>query len=316
MFFSTGLDEQIDPALLAFVKCHVTSPLKWEALRVLAAQNGEWLRIEQLAQATHKPLVELTPTLAELVSEGVLEVDPAERAELSTAAERAHLDRPAPVDRGRHAQPGAARDHRGVPGAESPGAGGKERACSRLRPHSAASRTSGSGSAVGGSFQRRGRRWPALSAQDQRRVSHKAAAFGAFHGRATERLAKGVVVERERLFQVESGADTRPRLELRPAARLVLRPRRCRGRRPGRCRSRRPTRRAWAAGLRRSVRGARWSGRRCSARRRGDRARPGHRSGRRPGTGCTNRSLWRRACRSRGRLRSGAPPGTRTSRSG
>jgi DNA-binding IclR family transcriptional regulator len=77
MFFSTGLDEQIDPALLAFVKCHVTSPLKWEALRVLAAQDGQWLRIEQLAQATHKPTVELTPTLAELVSEGVLEVDPA-----------------------------------------------------------------------------------------------------------------------------------------------------------------------------------------------------------------------------------------------
>src|SRR5437773_8927884 len=77
MFFSTGLDEQIDAALLAFVKCHVTSPLKWEALRVLAAQTGEWLRIEQLAQATHKPAVELTPTLAELVSEGVLEVDPA-----------------------------------------------------------------------------------------------------------------------------------------------------------------------------------------------------------------------------------------------
>jgi len=76
MFFSTGLDEQIDPALLAFVKCHVTSPLKWEALRVLAAQNGEWLRIEQLAQATHKPVVDLTQTLAELVSEGVLEVGP------------------------------------------------------------------------------------------------------------------------------------------------------------------------------------------------------------------------------------------------
>jgi DNA-binding IclR family transcriptional regulator len=73
MFFSSGLDEQIDPALLAFVKCHVTSPLKWEALRVLAAQDGTWLGIQQLARATHKPPAELSPTLTELVSEGVLE---------------------------------------------------------------------------------------------------------------------------------------------------------------------------------------------------------------------------------------------------
>lgn len=78
MFFSTGLDEQIDPALLAFVKCHVTSPLKWEALRVLAAQDGAWLGIEQLARATHKLPSELTSTLTELVSESVVEVGPAD----------------------------------------------------------------------------------------------------------------------------------------------------------------------------------------------------------------------------------------------
>ena len=39
MVFSPGL-EQLDPALLAFVKCHVTSPVKWEVLRVLAGQDG------------------------------------------------------------------------------------------------------------------------------------------------------------------------------------------------------------------------------------------------------------------------------------
>jgi hypothetical protein len=77
MFFSTGHDDQIDPALLAFVKCHVTSPSKWEALRVLAAQEGSWLGIEQLARATHKQPVELASTLSELVSEGVLEVETA-----------------------------------------------------------------------------------------------------------------------------------------------------------------------------------------------------------------------------------------------
>ena len=76
MFFSTGLDDQIDPALLAFVKCHVTSPLKWEVLRVLAAQDGTWVGVEQLARATHKQPGELSSTLAELVSEGVLEIGP------------------------------------------------------------------------------------------------------------------------------------------------------------------------------------------------------------------------------------------------
>ena len=35
MVFTPGM-EQLDPALLAFIKCHVTSPLKWEVLRVLA----------------------------------------------------------------------------------------------------------------------------------------------------------------------------------------------------------------------------------------------------------------------------------------
>lgn len=74
MFFSTGL-EQVDPALLAFVKCHVTSALKWEALRVLAAQEGVWLPEDGLARALHKRPDELTATLAELVAEGVIEED-------------------------------------------------------------------------------------------------------------------------------------------------------------------------------------------------------------------------------------------------
>jgi hypothetical protein len=74
MFISPGLDEQIDPALLAFVKCHVTSPLKWEALRVFASQDGVWLQTDQLARATHKQPAELKSALAELVTEGVVEV--------------------------------------------------------------------------------------------------------------------------------------------------------------------------------------------------------------------------------------------------
>jgi hypothetical protein len=73
MLYTPGL-EQLDPALLAFVKCHVTSPLKWEALRVLADRNGAWVRAEQLARATHKEPRELAVAMAELAAEGVVEV--------------------------------------------------------------------------------------------------------------------------------------------------------------------------------------------------------------------------------------------------
>jgi hypothetical protein len=80
MLFAPGFD-QLDPALLAFVKCHVTSPLKWEALRVLASQEGAWLRTEQLARATHKETREIAAALRELVAEGVLEELPSGQAE-------------------------------------------------------------------------------------------------------------------------------------------------------------------------------------------------------------------------------------------
>jgi DNA-binding IclR family transcriptional regulator len=72
MFFSPGL-EQLDPALLAFVKCHVTSPVKWEVLRVLASQDGAWIRAVQLARSTHRPPSELTEALADLAADGVVE---------------------------------------------------------------------------------------------------------------------------------------------------------------------------------------------------------------------------------------------------
>ena len=43
MFFSStsGFESaEADPALLAFVKCHITSLAKWEVLRVLAPRPG------------------------------------------------------------------------------------------------------------------------------------------------------------------------------------------------------------------------------------------------------------------------------------
>jgi hypothetical protein len=73
MFLSPGL-EQIDPALLAFVKCHVTSPVKWEVLRVLASQDGMWMRADQLVRRSHRQSRELTNAVAELAADGVVEI--------------------------------------------------------------------------------------------------------------------------------------------------------------------------------------------------------------------------------------------------
>jgi hypothetical protein len=70
--------EELDPALLAFVKCHVTSPLKWEALRVLASREGEWLGANELSRVLHR---DVSTALGELSQEGVVEVD--ERPEAS-----------------------------------------------------------------------------------------------------------------------------------------------------------------------------------------------------------------------------------------
>jgi DNA-binding IclR family transcriptional regulator len=78
MFYSPGL-EQLDPALLAFVKCHVTSPVKWEVLRVLASQDGAWLRADHLARASHRSASELAQALADLVTDGVVEFLPSGR---------------------------------------------------------------------------------------------------------------------------------------------------------------------------------------------------------------------------------------------
>jgi DNA-binding HxlR family transcriptional regulator len=73
MFFSPGL-EQLDPALLAFVKCHVTSAVKWEVLRVLANQDGGWMRADQLARSSHRRPCELSQAVTELAADGVVEI--------------------------------------------------------------------------------------------------------------------------------------------------------------------------------------------------------------------------------------------------
>ena len=94
MLFSPRL-EQLDPALLAFVKCHVTSPLKWEVLRVLASHEGAWIPADQLARACHRPRAEITQSLAELVADGVVEHIPA--ATLDDVSYRLPADEPTSV---------------------------------------------------------------------------------------------------------------------------------------------------------------------------------------------------------------------------
>jgi hypothetical protein len=63
----------LDPALLAFIKCHVTSPLKWEALRWMAEHPGAWVGTTILAQALHKSKSEVEDTTSALAREGVIE---------------------------------------------------------------------------------------------------------------------------------------------------------------------------------------------------------------------------------------------------
>ncbi len=77
MFFSStqGLDPtEPDPALLAFVKCHITSLAKWEVLRVLADQDGAWVAPDQLVRNTHRPATEVIDAITELTSDGLVEV--------------------------------------------------------------------------------------------------------------------------------------------------------------------------------------------------------------------------------------------------
>ena len=79
MFLSPthGLDPiDPDPALLAFVKCHITSHAKWEVLRVLASHNGAWVSSLELVRGTHRQKQEVASTLDELVSDELVQALP------------------------------------------------------------------------------------------------------------------------------------------------------------------------------------------------------------------------------------------------
>lgn len=62
-----------DPALLAFVKCHLTSFLRWDLLRLLSSYDARWTESAELAGILHKPEATLEALLKELQAEGLLE---------------------------------------------------------------------------------------------------------------------------------------------------------------------------------------------------------------------------------------------------
>ncbi|MGE3268279.1 MAG: hypothetical protein AB7P40_05995 [Chloroflexota bacterium] len=63
----------LDPALLAFVKCHITSFVKWEVLRSLSEGVGFWADPSTLAQELHRPVENVREALDELAREELVE---------------------------------------------------------------------------------------------------------------------------------------------------------------------------------------------------------------------------------------------------
>jgi hypothetical protein len=64
---------ELDPALLAFVKCHITSFVKWDVLRVLADQVGFWFDPAAVAHETNRAAAKVRPALDELAREEIIE---------------------------------------------------------------------------------------------------------------------------------------------------------------------------------------------------------------------------------------------------
>jgi len=64
---------ELDPALLAFVKCHITSFVKWDVLRALAEKVGFWTEPTALAREMARPVDKVAEALDELRHEGVVE---------------------------------------------------------------------------------------------------------------------------------------------------------------------------------------------------------------------------------------------------
>jgi hypothetical protein len=68
-----GHRPEADPALLAFIKCHVHSVATWDALCVLARDIGNWLTQERLERELTMSPARVAAALAELVRDGIIE---------------------------------------------------------------------------------------------------------------------------------------------------------------------------------------------------------------------------------------------------
>jgi DNA-binding transcriptional ArsR family regulator len=64
-----------DPALLAFVKCHLSSVARWDVLRTLEPLKGSWVSPESLARQLHKPVSTIRDALDELLDEEIVEME-------------------------------------------------------------------------------------------------------------------------------------------------------------------------------------------------------------------------------------------------
>ena len=65
---------ELDPALLAFVKCHITSFVKWDVLRSLSDGVGFWTEPSVLARELNRPTEKVASALDELSREGIVEI--------------------------------------------------------------------------------------------------------------------------------------------------------------------------------------------------------------------------------------------------
>jgi hypothetical protein len=70
---SLGHRPQSDPALLAFIKCHVRSVATWDALCVLARDIDRWFTQEQLERELMMSPARVSAALLDLVRDGVIQ---------------------------------------------------------------------------------------------------------------------------------------------------------------------------------------------------------------------------------------------------
>jgi hypothetical protein len=71
----SGHRPETDPALLAFIKCHVRTVATWDVLCVLARNVGHWFTLDHLERELTLAPARISAALVELVSDGVIESD-------------------------------------------------------------------------------------------------------------------------------------------------------------------------------------------------------------------------------------------------